>query len=83
VLLLLLPLLQQAHWHGKVLLEHELNVVVAPLKAPAAAGGGGAVDASGVGDLDDGDFKLNTQVRTDLISADVDHAVSLLLYVCG
>jgi hypothetical protein len=56
---LVLLLLLQAHWHGKVLLDHELNVVVAPLKnQPARAP---AADA-GVGDLDDGDFKLNTQV---------------------
>jgi hypothetical protein len=57
----LLLLLLQAHWHGKVLLEHELSVVVAPLKnAPPPQHPAG--DAGGVGDLDDGGFRLNTQV---------------------
>ncbi|KAF6259385.1 splicing factor, CC1-like protein [Scenedesmus sp. NREL 46B-D3] len=57
----------QAHWHGKVLLEHELSVVVAPLSGPLARAGGGA-DAGGVGDLDDGDFRLNTQTRAALMN---------------
>jgi hypothetical protein len=61
LLLLLLLLLLQAHWHGKVLLEHELSVVVAPLKSQPPPQHQSA-DAGGVGDLDDGDFRLNTQV---------------------
>ncbi|WIA17274.1 hypothetical protein OEZ85_014144 [Tetradesmus obliquus] len=59
----------QAHWNGKVLLEHELSVVVAPLKGERSHGGdrGGGGDG-GVGDLDDGDFRLNTQTRAALMN---------------
>eukprot|EP00879_Flechtneria_rotunda_P013674 GHRR01014284.1.p1 GENE.GHRR01014284.1~~GHRR01014284.1.p1 ORF type:complete len:341 (+),score=135.00 GHRR01014284.1:1149-2171(+) len=51
-----------AHWHGKSLLDHVLSVSVAPLSSsePGAA--------NTVGDLDDDDFKLNTQTRAALMS---------------
>jgi RNA-binding protein 39 len=50
------------HWHGKSLLDHVLNVTVAPVTATDKVGAGGAAV---VGELDDDDFKLNTQVGMD------------------
>lgn len=44
-----------AHWHGKMLLDHQLNVTVAASRPEPAAG-------NDVGGLDDDDFRLNTQV---------------------
>lgn len=45
-----------AHWHGKMLLDHQLNVTVAASRPEPAA-------ANDVGGLDDDEFKLNTQVN--------------------
>lgn len=45
-----------AHWHGKMLLDHQLNVTVAASRPEPAA-------VNDIGGLDDDDFKLNTQVR--------------------